>query len=285
MSDANGVAQRRSLRDWISDLFGDEPEDRDDLMAILRDAARRQIMDAEALNIIHGALQVADQRARDIMIPRTRMVTLSVDATLEDLLPVIIAAQHSRYPVIGDALDDVRGILHAKDLLPALARGLESPFDIKDYIRPATVIPESKRLNVLLQDFRKARNHMAIVVDEYGHVAGIVTIEDVLEQIVGDIEDEHDVEDEHAIRQMDAVTYTVKADTPIEDFNEAIGGALDDGEFETVGGMVLQAFGALPARGETVDIAGLRFTVMSADSRRLRLLRVERLHPPHAADA
>ncbi|MFM8355332.1 MAG: HlyC/CorC family transporter [Gammaproteobacteria bacterium] len=287
MSDANGASQRRSLRDWIGDLFGDEPEDRDDLMAILRDAARRQIMDTEALNIIHGALQVADQRARDIMIPRTRMVTLSVDATLEDLLPVIIAAQHSRYPVIGEALDDVRGILHAKDLLPALARGLESPFDIKDHIRPATVIPESKRLNVLLQDFRKARNHMAIVVDEYGHVAGIVTIEDVLEQIVGDIEDEHDVEDEHAIRQMDAVTYTVKADTPIEDFNEALGSAIDDRAFDTVGGLVLHAFGALPARGDSIDFGGLRFTVMSADSRRLRLLQVERLqpHPPHAADA
>ncbi|MGA0838344.1 MAG: HlyC/CorC family transporter [Pseudomonadales bacterium] len=276
MSEGNG-ASRRSLRDWIADLFGDEPEDRDDLMAILRDAAARQIMDAEALNIIHGALQVADLRARDIMIPRSRMVTLPMDAPINELLPAIISAQHSRYPVIGEELDDVRGVLHAKDLLPLALRDDATPFDIKDYIRPVTVIPESKRLNVLLQDFRNTHNHMAIVVDEYGHVAGIVTIEDVLEQIVGEIEDEHDVDEENGIRQMDAETFNVKADTPLEDFNAYFGTALDESEFDTVGGLVLKAFGELPPRGRSIDLGGLRFRVMSADSRRLRLLQVRRL--------
>jgi len=277
MSESNGATPLRSLREWIADLFSDEPADRNALMDVLRDAADRQIMDAEALNIIFGALQVADMRARDIMIPRTQLVTLRVDATLEELLPVVIESQHSRYPVIGDELDDVRGILHAKDLLPLLLRREAVDFDIKDYIRPATVIPESKRLNVLLQDFRHARNHMAIVVDEYGHVSGIVTIEDVLEQIVGEIEDEHDVDDENYIKQMDATTYMVKAETPIEDFGEYFGVDFGAQDFDTVGGLLLKAFGHLPGRGESVELGGLRFRVMSADSRRLRLLQVRRL--------
>jgi magnesium and cobalt transporter len=277
MSESNGSAPRRSLREWISDLFSDEPADRDALMDMLRDAADRQIMDAEALNIIFGALQVADMRARDIMVPRTQLATLQVDAPLEALLPVIIESQHSRYPVVGDELDDVKGILHAKDLLPLLLRREPGEFDIKDFIRPATVIPESKRLNILLQDFRNARNHMAIVVDEYGHVSGIVTIEDVLEQIVGEIEDEHDVDDENYIKQMDTLTFTVKAETPIEDFNAYFELELDDQEFDTVGGLLLKAFGHLPSRGESVELEGLRFRVMSADSRRLRLLQVRRL--------
>jgi len=277
MSENNGSTARRSLREWLVDLFSDEPADRNALMDVLRDAADRQIMDAEALNIIFGALQVADMRARDIMIPRTQMRTLPVDASIEELLPVVIDSQHSRYPVVGDELDDVKGILHAKDLLPLLMRREPDHFDIKDFIRPATVIPESKRLNILLQDFRNARNHMAIVVDEYGHVSGIVTIEDVLEQIVGEIEDEHDVDDENFIKQMDTVTFTVKAGTPIEDFNEYFERELDDQEFDTVGGLLLKAFGHLPARGESIELEGLRFRVMSADSRRVRLLQVRRL--------
>jgi magnesium and cobalt transporter len=277
MSESNGSAPRRSLRDWIFHLFSDEPADRDALMDVLRDAADRQIMDAEALNIIFGALQVADMRARDIMIPRTQMTTLQADAPLEELLPVIVESQHSRYPVVGDELDDVKGILHAKDLLPMLLRRESDDFDIKDFIRPATVIPESKRLNVLLQDFRNARNHMAIVVDEYGHVSGIVTIEDVLEQIVGEIEDEHDVDDENYIKQMDTVTFMVKAETPIEDFNEYFEVEFDDQEFDTIGGLLLKAFGHLPARGESIEFQGMRFRIMSADSRRLRLLQVRRL--------
>jgi magnesium and cobalt transporter len=277
MSEGNGTPARRSLREWLWDLFSDVPSDRHALMDMLRDAAGRQIMDVEALNIIFGALQVSDMRARDIMVPRTQLVTLQVGAPLEDWLPVIIAAQHSRYPVVGDGLDDVKGILHAKDLLPLVLTREPDDFDIKDYIRPATVIPESKRLNVLLQDFRNARNHMAIVVDEYGHVSGIVTIEDVLEQIVGDIEDEHDVDEENYIKQMDPATFTVKAATPVEEFNEYFGLALDDQAFDTIGGLLLKAFGHLPGRGETIEMEGFKFRVMSADSRRLRLLQVRRL--------
>jgi magnesium and cobalt transporter len=277
MSESNGATPLRSLREWISHLFSDEPADRNALMDMLRDAADRQIMDAEALNIIFGALQVADMRARDVMVPRAQLVTLHADSALDDLLPVVLDAQHSRYPVVGDELDDVRGILHAKDLLPLLRRRDADQFDIKDYMRPATVIPESKRLNVLLQDFRSARNHMAIVVDEYGHVAGIVTIEDVLEQIVGEIEDEHDVDDENYIKQMDTDTFIVKAETPIEDFRAYFTFEPEDAAYDTVGGLLLKAFGHLPSRGESVELGGLRFRVMNADSRRLRLLQVRRV--------
>jgi magnesium and cobalt transporter len=275
MSEGSNLASRRTLRDWVSALFGDEPSDRSELMAMLRDAADRQIMDAEALNIIFGALQVSDMQARDIMIPRTQLVYLKATDPLEVLLPTIIESQHSRYPVIGDDLDDVKGILHAKDLLPlALAK---DRFDIRDCIRHATVIPESKRLNVLLQEFRHNRNHMAVVVDEYGHVSGAITIEDVLEQIVGEIEDEHDVDDESFIKKLDDQTFNVKATTAVEDFNEYFEAELDEHEFDTVGGLVLKAFGHLPARGEFVELDNLRFKVLNADSRRLRLLQVKRL--------
>lgn len=264
---------RRSLLEWLSDLFSDEPNDRTELMEMLRDAADRQLMDGEALNIIFGALQVSEMQARDIMIPRSQLVYLEDELTPEALLEKIIESQHSRYPVIGDDLDDVKGILHAKDLL-RLALDRDKDFDIKDWIRTAAVIPESKRLNVLLQDFRSTRNHMAVVVDEYGHVSGVVTIEDVLEQIVGDIEDEHDVDDDSFVKQIDGKTFNVKATTTVEDFNEYFDLDIDDEEFDTIGGVVLKAFGHLPERGETVEIAEHEFTVLNADSRRVRLLQV-----------
>jgi magnesium and cobalt transporter len=278
MSEIGGSEQqRRSLLDWLADLFNDEPTDRSELMETLRDAADRQIMDGEALNIIFGALQVSDMQARDIMIPRTQLVYLEDSKGKEELLATIIESQHSRYPVVGDDLDDVKGILHAKDLLPlALPDSAGSNgFDIKDCIRPATIIPESKRLNVLLQEFRSTRNHMAVVVDEYGHVSGVVTIEDVLEQIVGEIEDEHDVIDDSFVKQLDARTFNVKATTTIEDFNEHFDLELDDDEFDTIGGLVLKAFGHLPDRGESVRIGDLDFKVLNADSRRVRLLQVK----------
>jgi magnesium and cobalt transporter len=191
----------------------------------------------------------------------------------EALLEKIIESQHSRYPVIGDNIDDIKGILHAKDLL-RLVLDRDRDFDIKDWIRSASVIPESKRLNVLLQDFRSTRNHMAVVVDEYGHVSGVVTIEDVLEQIVGDIEDEHDVDDDSFVKQIDEKTYNVKATTTVEDFNEYFDLEIDEEEFDTIGGVVLKAFGHLPERGETVAMAELEFKVLNADSRRVRLLQV-----------
>jgi magnesium and cobalt transporter len=207
------------------------------------------------------------------MIPRAQLVFLQEAQPPEVLLERIIESQHSRFPVVGDDLDDIKGILHAKDLL-RLALDRDKPFDIKDWIRPATVIPESKRLNVLLQDFRSTRNHMAVVVDEYGHVSGVVTIEDVLEQIVGDIEDEHDVDDESFFKQIDDRTFNVKATTPVEDFNEYFDRSLDEEEFDTIGGLVLKAFGHLPSRGETVGIDEMQFKVLNADSRRVRLLQV-----------
>ena len=196
----------RTLREWLSDLFSDEPENRGELQEMLRDAADRQLMDGEALNIIFGALQVSEMQARDIMIPRSQLVYLEAGKPLEDLLGVVIESKHSRFPVIGDDLDDVKGILHAKDLLPLLCGGGKPGFDLKDRIRTAQVIPESKRVNVLLQDFRATRNHMAVVVDEYGHVSGVVTIEDVLEQIVGEIEDEHDIDEDNPIGRLEGET-------------------------------------------------------------------------------
>ena len=276
MSEGSPASSKRTLLEWVSGLFSDEPSDRSELMEMLREASERQIMDAEALNIIFGALQVSDMQARDIMIPRTQLVYLKAGDAPDVLLPTIIESQHSRYPVIGDDLNDIKGILHAKDLLPLILSKDLDHFDIKDCIRPATVVPESKRLNVLLQDFRNTRNHMAVVVDEYGHVSGVVTIEDVLEQIVGEIEDEHDIDEEGFIKQLDSHTFNVKATTAVDDFNEYFGVSLDEEEFDTVGGLVLKAFGHLPDRGEVVELDNLRFKVLNADSRRLRLLQVER---------
>lgn len=264
---------RRSFRGWVSEIFSGEPTDRVELRETLRDAADRQLMDGDELSIIFGALQVSDMQARDIMIPRIQMACLKDIETKEAILKKVVEARHSRFPVIGDDLDDVKGILHAKDLLQLALDG-DKGFDIKDWIRPATVVPESKRLNVLLQDFRSTRNHMAVVVDEYGHVSGVVTIEDVLEQIVGDIEDEHDVDDDSFVKQLDDSTWNVKATTTIEDFNEYFDREFDEEEFDTIGGIVLKAFGHLPDRGEQVDIDNLEFKVLNADSRRVRLLQV-----------
>lgn len=277
MSESPVSASKRSLFEWIGDLFAGEPNDQAELMDMLRDAAARELMDADALNIIFGALHVADMRVRDVMVPRTSLVCVPADAPFDEMLQIIVDSKHSRFPVIGDDMDDVKGILHAKDLLPLLLEKNRSHFDIKDCIRNASIVPESKRLNVLLQEFRATRNHMAVVVDEYGHNAGVVTIEDVLEQIVGEIEDEHDVHDDGFVKQLDEHTFTVKATTTIEDFNEHFASEFADDEFDTIGGIVLKAFGHLPERGESVTLNGLDFSILNADSRRLRLLQVKRL--------
>ena len=257
-------------------MFAGGPADRPALIASLRAAADRGLLGADELNIIIGALHVVDMQARDIMIPVAQVVTLNVTLSLDALLPIIVGSRHSRFPVIGDGIDDVRGILHAKDLL-GLAYGERGDFAIKDCIRPAIKIPQSKRLNVLLQEFRVNRNHMAVVVDEYGNTAGVVTIENVLEQIVGEIEDEHDSADESHIKRIDARSFTVKAITPIDEFNARFGTRLSDEEFDTIGGVVLNRFGHLPKRDESVAIMGFEFKVLSADGRRIRLLQ---LTPP-----
>ena len=267
------------MREWIGDLFSGEPDNVYELLEILQDAAQRQLIEVDALNMIFGALHVSDMHARDIMIPRSALVVVEEDQQPADFLPTVIESRHSRFPVVGDDLDDIKGILHAKDLLPLVLQEGTQRFNMKDSIRPAAVVPESKRLNVLLQEFRTNRNHMALVVDEYGQISGAVTIEDVLEQIVGEIEDEHDVDDDSFVKQLEPCTFHVKATTTIEDFNEYFGEGFSVEEFDTIGGIVLQAFGHVPELGETVELGVLRFEVLNADSRRLRLLRVDTPNP------
>jgi magnesium and cobalt transporter len=225
--------------------------------------------------MVEGAFQVSEMQVRDVMVPRSQMVVVERDAPFDDVLATVIESGHSRFPVIGESRDEVVGTLLAKDLLPYLAGDREAAFNIRDTLRPAVFVPESKRLNVLLRDFRSTRNHMAIVVDEYGGVAGLVTIEDVLEQIVGDIDDEYDIGDEESfIKRHSDAEYIVKALTPIEDFNAAFGTEFSDEEFDTVGGLLLKAFGRLPERGDTVELEGLRFEVLHSDGRRIHLLKV-----------
>ena len=265
--------KRSRWREWLKDLFAAELDaEHLGFEDLLREAAARELLNSDALNIIYGALQVADMRARDIMIPRSQMASVNVDARLEEFLPFVIEQKHSRFPVIGDDLDDVKGILHAKDILPWTLEDDWDDFDIKDIIRTASVVPESKRLNDLLQEFRSTRNHMAVVIDEYGHVSGVVTIEDVLEQIVGDIEDEHDIDDDSFIKELDERSFTIKGITTIEDFNEYFGMHFDAEQFDTIGGIVAKEFGYLPKREETVVVEGFVFKVLNADSRRIRLL-------------
>ena len=265
----------------LSQAFVAEPENLDELVELLRRAQARGLLEADALEMIEGVLQVSELRVRDVMIPRAQMVVVPAEAGLREMLPIIVDSAHSRFPVVGESRDEVKGILLAKDLLRYFADGDEAAFDIDDVLRPATLIPESKRLNVLLREFRKSRNHMAIVVDEYGGVAGLITIEDVLEQIVGEITDEHDIEEGRYVVQRAPDRFTVKALTPIEDFNEAVGTDFAREEFDTIGGLVLHRFGHLPKRGETVELDGLRFKVLRADNRRIHLLEVERVPEPH----
>ena len=266
---------RKGLREWLSDLFSDEPANLSDIVTVLKGAAERQLIDLDVLNIVVGALHVGEMHARDVMIPKSSLVVLNEDQELKELLPIIVESRHSRFPVIGESLDDIKGILHAKDLLPLMMEGERQKFSMKDCIRSASVIPESKRLNDLLQEFRSTRNHMAVVVDEYGQVSGVVTIEDVLEQIVGDIEDEHDVDEDTLVTQIEPSIFHVKALMPIEDFNERFATNISEEEFDTIGGIVLQAFGHMPERGEEIEVASINFEVLNADSRRVRLLRVK----------
>ena len=268
-------SSRPSLLERLSAFLTREPEDRDELLHLLHSAHDRNMFDADALAIIEGALQVSDMQVRDVMVPRAQMDVVSLADSVEDITRFVIHAAHSRFPVIGEGKDDVLGILLAKDLLRVFAG---ESFNLREMLRPAVFVPESKRLNVLLRDFRVSHNHMAIVVDEYGGVAGLVTIEDVLEQIVGDIEDEYDF-DETAdnIRGDQAGRYRVKAATEIEDFNEAFSTTFSDAEYDTVGGLLIRELGRLPKRNEVIELEGLRFQVLRADSRRIHSLLVERL--------
>jgi magnesium and cobalt transporter len=262
---------------WLKQLkkfLSRSPQDRLALIDVLRDSENRNLIDPDVLNMIEGALNVADLRVNEIMIPRVQMVVIETDSSPDDIIKKVIESGHSRFPVNGDDGDEVLGILLAKDLLAYFAND-EKKFDIKDIMRPAVFIPESKRLNVLLREFKSSQNHMAIVVDEYG-VAGLVTIEDVIEEIVGEIEDEHDIEEEEAIQQHGRDRYTVKAITPIDEFNKIFETELSDDEYDTIGGLVINAFGHLPKRGESIELAGFNIKILRADQRRIHLIKLEK---------
>lgn len=251
-----------------------KPEDREQLITVLHSAFENNLLDSDALSMIEGVMQVSEMQARDIMVPRSQMDVVDISETPEKFIPFVIETAHSRFPVTEGSEDNIIGILLAKDLLRYYAR--EEEFNIRDMLRPAVFIPESKRLNILLKDFRSNRNHIAIVVNEYGGVAGLLTIEDVLEQIVGEIEDEYDFdEDEDNIILEAEGHYRVKAITEINDFNEVIGANFSNNDYDTIGGLVLNKFGRLPNRHESVVIDNFKFTVQQADSRRLHMLRVE----------
>ena len=272
----DGNSHKPSLLERLGALIMREPEDREQLISLLRSAHERNLLDADALGMIEGALQVSEVKVGDVMIPRTQMDVIDINEDPEQFIPLVISTAHSRFPVIDRDRDHVIGILLAKDLLRYYAG--EEDFNTRDMLRPVVFVPESKRLNVLLREFRVSRNHMAIVVDEYGGVAGLVTIEDVLEQIVGDIEDEYDFDEvEDSILRERGGRWRVKARTEITDFNQQFGTEYSDEEFDTVGGLVISRFGHLPKRGESIVIDDFKFAVQRADSRRLHTLLVERM--------
>jgi magnesium and cobalt transporter len=261
------------LRRLIESLSG-EPRDLEQLGEMMAGARDRGLIDADVLAMLEGVLQVSGIQVRDVMVPRSQMIVVNRDDPPEKILPAVIESGHSRFPVVGEDRDDVAGILLAKDLLRYFSEGGEGNFDIRECLRPAVFIPESKRLNVLLKEFRVSHNHMAIVVDEYGGVSGLLTIEDVLEQIVGDIGDEYDIDDAEGIRKEAERTFSVPALTRIEDFNATFGTRFSDDEADTIGGLVLHELGRMPRRGEAIEIGGLELKVTRSDRRRIESLRV-----------
>lgn len=268
-------------RSWLERLglfFAGEPEDREDLLELLRAAQKRNLIEAEALSMIEGVMQVSELKVRDIMIPRAQMVAVSQDAELESVFPLVAESAHSRYPVIGEDRTEVVGVLLVKDLFIHSLK--DKTRRVREIMRPAQFVPESKRLNILLKEFRSTRSHMAIVVDEYGAAAGLVTIEDVLEQIVGEIEDEHDFGEEEYIFRKNDREYTLKALTPIDEFNDYFYVDFNDDEFDTIGGLIVHHLGHVPKRGEKVEIDHFRFVVLRADSRRVHLLKLILLPQP-----
>ncbi|WP_419418490.1 HlyC/CorC family transporter [Legionella sp. D16C41] len=248
-----------------------EPQNQEELISLLRDAQIRSLINAETLGMIEGVIQFSQMKVRDIMLPKKQMTTISQDDDFEKVIDIVTSSGHSRFPVTGDNSDDVIGILHAKDLLKFHVKNA-SEFDLSDIVRQATFVPESKRLDLLLSDFRSNRNHMALVVDEYGTVSGFVTIEDIIEQIIGDIEDEFDVDEEAYIKEHGDSHYIIKAHMPIEEFNEQLNAHFSDEIYDTIGGIVMANFGYLPKRGEVTTIDQFEFKVINADARRIKLL-------------
>ena len=273
MVDDNQRRYKRKLTLWLNQLFSSEPQNRDELITLIREAQENQLIDPDTLDMIEGVMDIAEQRVRDIMIPRTQIVPIKLNYTLTECLNIIFEYGHSRYPVISDDRDHIEGILLAKDLLIFMQQGNES-FDLKKILRPAVIVPEGKRVDHMLKEFRMQRYHMAIAIDEFGGVSGLVTIEDILELIVGDIEDEYDEIEDRNIRKLSPSVFTVKALTTIEDFNEIFSTHFSDEDVDTIGGLVMQYFGRLPVKGETVTIEGYQFKVALADKRRIIQLHV-----------
>lgn len=269
----NGSASRSWL-ERLSHALTWDPQDRDEFRQWLYEAVEREIIDIDTLNMIEGVLEVSEARVRDIMVPRSYMVVIDYEASLKEILPLVIKSAHSRFPIIGESRDEVRGILLAKDLLNYLQSGYEQNFHVREILRPVVFIPETKRLSILLKEFRINHNHMAIVVDEYGGVAGLVTIEDVLEQIVGDISDEYDNEEDNYIIAQGENEYIVNALTRINEFNNYFATDFSDAEFDTIGGLIINAFGRLPRKGEMIAMEGINFKILSADIRRINLIQV-----------
>ncbi|MBQ4847585.1 MULTISPECIES: CNNM family magnesium/cobalt transport protein CorC [Pseudoalteromonas] len=279
MSDDNShSSQGSSSKTWlgrITQMLQGEPQNKEELVEVIADAQERDLIDPETKDMMEGVLGVSELKVRDIMIPRSQMITLDVDESLEQQLPSMVESSHSRFPVICEDKDHVEGILLAKDLLPLILNKDAALPGIREYLRPAIVVPESKRVDTLLNEFRQKRYHMAIVIDEYGGVSGLVTIEDILEIIVGEIEDEHDDDEEQQdIRQLSKHVYMVQALTPLDEFNEFFKTGYDTQEADTIGGIILHAFGHMPSRGETIDIDGLQFKVTNSDNRRIIQLQV-----------
>lgn len=280
MSDDNPHSSRGSAgKSWlerIASIFSAEPQDISDLQDIISEAEMRSLIDADTKSMLQGVLDVSSMRARDIMIPRSQMATIDIDDSVADMLPILLENNHSRYPVVNEDKDHIEGILLVKDLLQFALDPNMTDWHLRDLLRPAVIIPESKRVDALLKEFRQKRYHMAIVVDEYGGVSGLVTIEDILEQIVGEIEDEHDDEEENDIKKMASRVFQVSALTPLDEFNESFSTAFDEEDADTIGGIVLHAFGHMPAKGESIELQGLTFKVSKANSRRLVQLQVIR---------
>lgn len=278
-NDQNG--RKRSLLERLSSLISNEPRDRAELIHVLRDAEQHHILDAEALSMIEGTLQVNELQARDIMIPRPQMIVFNKTDSMSELLPILLESKHSRYPVMDD--DDVIGIFLVKDLLEHMLDE-HHKFELRQILRPALFIPESKRLNVLLKEFRTTKNHMAIVIDEYGKVAGLVTMEDVLEQIIGEIEDETDIDEEAYVKKHEDGHYIIKAMMPMGEFNDYFEPALDDEDCDTIGGLLIKHFGHLPTPDERITIGNYDFSVVHADNRKIRMICLVKRDNPKTDD-
>lgn len=276
-SNGHSNNQKISDRSWLERLLqsfsSSEPRSRDELLQVIREAALNKVVGQEAVEIFEGALSVANLQVREIMVPRSQMVVIKADEHPREFLPKVIESGHSRFPVMGESIDEIKGILLAKDLLPLILEG-DSSFTLEGILRAANIIPESKRLNVLLKEFREKRYHMALVIDEYGGISGLVTIEDILEEIVGDIEDETDEDEDEFIRQVSEREFILKALTPIEEFNDYFKAAFSDEEFDTIGGILMHSFGHMPGRNEVINIQGYSFRVLYADSRQIHLVRL-----------